>query len=133
MNSSVRTEEIATEIVDAAFSVHANLGPGLLESVYEDCLAFELSDRGLRFERQLVLPVKYKDHRVESGLRLDFLVENRIVLEIKAVEALLKVHTYQVLTYLKLGDFKLGFLINFNVPLFKHGIHRFVLGLDGTS
>ena len=132
MDSIVRTEEIATEIVDSAYAVHSSLGPGLLESVYEDCLAFELSDRG-RFERQLVLPLKYKDHRVESGLRLDFLVENRIVLEIKAVESLLKVHTYQLLTYLKLGDFKLGFLINFNVPLFKQGIHRFVMGLDETS
>ena len=133
MGSSVRTEEIATEIVDAAYSVHSSLGPGLLESVYEECLSFELSDRGLRFERQLVLPLKYKDHRVASGLRLDFLVENRIVLEIKAFEALLKVHTYQLLTYLKLGDYQLGFLINFNVPLFKQGIHRFVMGLDETS
>jgi GxxExxY protein len=133
MEPSVRTEEIATEIVDAAYSVHADLGPGLLESVYEDCLSFELSDRGLEFERQLVLPFKYKNHRVESGLRLDFLVENRIVLEVKAVEALLKVHTYQLLTYLKLGGYQLGFLINFNVPLFKQGIHRFVMGLDENS
>jgi GxxExxY protein len=133
MDSNVRTEEIATEIVDAAYAVHSSLGPGLLESVYEDCLAFELADRGLRFERQLVLPLQYKDHRVESGLRLDFLVEQRIVLEIKAVEALLKVHTIQLLTYLKLGDYQLGFLINFNVPLFKQGIHRFVMGLDEAS
>lgn len=133
MEPTVRTEEIATEIVDAAYSVHADLGPGLLESVYEDCLSFELSDGGLEFERQLVLPIKYKNHRVESGLRLDFLVENRIVLEVKAVEALLKVHTYQLLTYLKLGGYQLGFLINFNVPLFKNGIHRFVMGLDENS
>ena len=133
MDSIVRTEEIATEIVDAAYAVHSSLGPGLLESVYEDCLAFELSDRRLSFERQVVLPLRYKDHRVESGLRLDFLVENQIVLEIKAVESRLKVHTYQLLTYLKLGHYKLGFLINFNVPLFKQGIHRFVMGLDGTS
>jgi GxxExxY protein len=133
MNSLGRTEKIATEIVDAAYEVHSSLGPGLLESVYEDCLSFELSDRGLDFERQLVLPINYKDHRVESGLRLDFLVENRIVLEIKAVETLKKVHTYQLLTYLKLGEFQLGFLINFNVPLFKQGIHRFVMGLDESS
>ena len=133
MDNSVRTEEIATEIVDAAYEVHSGLGPGLLESVYEDCLAVELKDRNLDFQRQLVLPVKYKQHQIESGLRVDFLVENLIVLEIKAVEALVKVHTYQLLTYLKLGDFKLGFLINFNVPLFKHGIHRFVMGLDESS
>ncbi len=133
MNSLIRTEKIATEIVDAAYTVHSSLGPGLLESVYEQCLAFELSDRGLRFERQLILPVRYKQHQIDSGLRLDFLVEDRIVLEIKAVESLLKVHTYQLLTYLKLGDFKLGFLINFNVPLFKQGIHRFVMGLDESS
>lgn len=133
MNSSGRTEEIATEIVDAAYAVHRILGPGLLESVYEQCLAFELSDRGLSYERQLVLPVKYKEHQIDSGLRLDFLVEGRIVLEIKAVETLLKVHTHQLLTYLKLGDYKLGFLINFNVPLFKEGIHRLVMGLDETS
>ena len=133
MNSSIRTEEIATEIVDSAYEVHSGLGPGLLESVYEDCLSFELADRGLEYQRQLVLPVRYKQHQIESGLRVDFLVENRIVLEIKAVEALLKVHTYQLLTYLKLGDFKLGFLINFNVPLFKQGIHRFVMGLDESS
>ena len=133
MKSSIRTEEIATEIVDSAYEVHSGLGPGLLESVYEDCLSFELADRGLEYQRQLVLPVRYKQHQIESGLRVDFLVENRIVLEIKAVEALLKVHTYQLLTYLKLGDFKLGFLINFNVPLFKQGIHRFVMGLDESS
>jgi GxxExxY protein len=133
MALSVRTEEIATQIVDAAYSVHADLGPGLLDSVYEDCLSFELSDRGLAFQRQLVLPIKCKSHRVESGLRLDFLVENQIVLEVKAVEALLKVHTYQLLTYLKLGDYPLGFLINFNVPLFKQGIHRFVMGSIETS
>ena len=127
MSLSARTEEIATEIVDAAYSVHSNLGPGLLESVYEQCLAFELSDRGLGFERQLVLPISYKDHRIDSGLRLDFLVEDSVVLEIKAVESLVKVHTSQILTYLKLGDYRLGFLINFNVSLFKNGIHRFVM------
>ena len=127
MSLSARTEEIATEIVDAAFSIHSELGPGLLESVYEECLGFELSDRGLSYDRQLVLPIKYKSHRIDSGLRVDFLVEKCVVLEIKAVEALLKVHTSQLLTYLKLGDFHLGFLVNFNVSLFKDGIHRFVM------
>jgi len=127
MTLSARTEEIATEIVDAAFSVHSALGPGLLESVYEECLAFELSERDLSFERQLVLPINYKDHKIDTGLRLDFLVEDQIVLEIKAVEALVSVHTSQLLTYMKLGGCRLGFLMNFNVALIKNGIHRYVL------
>jgi len=127
MTLSPRTEEIATEIVDAAFLVHSTLGPGLLESVYEECLAYELTERNLSYERQLVLPIKYKDHQIDSGLRLDFLVEDRVVIEIKAVEALITVHTSQLLTYLKLGNYRLGFLMNFNVSLIKNGIHRYVL------
>lgn len=127
MTLSPRTEEIATEIVDAAFLVHSTLGPGLLESVYEECLAYELSERELSYKQQLVLPIEYKDHRIDSGLRLDFLVEDRVVLEIKAVEALVTVYTSQLLTYLKLGNYRLGFLMNFNVSLIKNGIHRYVL------
>jgi GxxExxY protein len=121
------TEKVATQIVDAAFSVHSTLGPGLLESVYEQCLAFELSERGLRFERQLVLPIKYKEHEIDSGLRLDFLIDDSVVVEIKAVECLVPVHTAQLLTYLKLSGHRLGFLINFNASLIKHGIHRYVM------
>jgi len=127
MTLSPRTEEIATEIVDAAFSVHSALGPGLLESVYEECLAHEFSERSLSFDRQLVLPINYKNHQIDSGLRLDFLVEDQIVIEIKAVEALVTVHTSQLLTYLKLSNCRIGFLINFNVALIKNGIHRYVL------
>ena len=127
MTLSTRTEEIATEVVDAAFLVHSTLGPGLLESVYEECLAYELSERSLSYERQLVLPVKYKQHQIDTGLRLDFLIEDRVVIEIKAVEALIKVYASQLLTYLKLGDYRLGFLINLNVSLIKNGIHRYVL------
>lgn len=127
MTVSPRTEVIASEIVDAAFSVHSTLGPGLLESVYEECLAYEFSERGLDFKRQHVLPIRYKGHQVESGLRLDFLVEERVLLEIKAVETLAKVHTAQLLTYLKLSGVHLGFLINFNVALIKNGIRRYVL------
>ncbi len=121
------TEKVATQIVDAAFSVHSTLGPGLLESVYEQCLAFELSERGLRFERQLVLPIKYKEHKIDSELRLDFLVDDSVVVEIKAVECLVPVHTAQLLTYLKLSGHRLGFLINFNASLIKQGIHRYVM------
>ena len=127
MTLSPRTEVIASEIVDAAFSVHSALGPGLLESVYEECLAYEFSERGLQFKRQHVLPINYKEHLVETGLRLDFLVEERVVLEIKAVETLAKVHTAQLLTYLKISGVHLGFLLNFNVALIKNGIRRFVL------
>ena len=121
------TEKVATQIVDAAFSVHSTLGPGLLESVYEQCLAFEFSERGLRFERQLVLPIKYKEHEIDSGLRLDFLIDDSVVVEIKAVECLVPVHTAQLLTYLKLSGHRLGFLINFNASLIKHGIRRYVM------
>jgi len=121
------TEKVATQIVDAAFSVHSTLGPGLLESVYEQCLALELTERGLRFERQIVLPIKYKQHEIDSGLRLDFLVDDSVVVEIKAVECLVPVHTAQLLTYLKLSGNRLGFLINFNASLIKHGIHRYVM------
>lgn len=127
MTLSARTEEIATEIVDAVFQVHSSLGPGLLESVYEECLACELSERNLAYERQVVMPISYKDHRIDTGLRLDFLVEGQIVIEVKAVETLVPVHTSQILTYLKLGGYRLGFLVNFNVTLIKHGIHRYVL------
>jgi GxxExxY protein len=127
MSLSPRTEGIATNVVDATFSVHSTLGPGLLESVYEECLAYEFDDRNLVYERQLALPINYKDHRIDTGLRLDFLVENEIVLEIKAVESLVSVHTSQLLAYLKLGGFRLGFLMHFNVALIKNGIHRFVL------
>jgi GxxExxY protein len=127
MTLSPRTEEIATEIVDAAFSVHSALGPGLLESVYEECLAYELSERKLSYVRQLILPINYKGHQIDTGLRLDLLVEDRIVLEIKAVEALVSVHTSQLLTYMKLGGYRLGLILNFNVSLIKNGIHRYVL------
>jgi GxxExxY protein len=127
MTLDPRTEEIAIEIVDATFSVHSALGPGLLESVYEECLAYELSERQVAYGRQLVLPIRYKGLRIDAGLRLDFVIEQRVVLEIKAVELLVPVHSSQLLTYLKLGDYRLGFLINFNVSLIKDGIHRFVL------
>ena len=127
MTISPRTEVLASEIVDAAFLVHSTLGAGLLESVYEECLAYEFSERGIGFKRQHVLPIRYKNLQVASGLRLDFLVEDRVVLEIKAVETLAKVHTAQLLTYLKLSGVHLGFLMNFNVALIKNGIRRYVL------
>ena len=109
-----RSEELGREIVDAAFAVHKELGPGLLESVYELCLADELISRGLGIRTQVPVPLIYKERKLESGFRLDILVENSIILELKAVEGLAPVHTAQVLTYLRLSNLSLGFLINFN-------------------
>lgn len=119
--------EAAAAVVDAAFAVHSTLGPGLLESVYELCLAHELEKRGRRVRRQLSLPVVYDGLRFDAGLRLDMVVDDCVVVEVKAVDHLLPVHQAQVLTYLKLTGHRLGLLINFNVPLIKHGIRRLVL------
>ena len=118
---------IAREIVGAAYCVHSNLGPGLLECVYENCLAYELNKRGLRISQQLSLPVIYDGWRLDSGLRLDFLVEDCVVVELKAVERLLPVHHAQLLTYLKLTGYRLGLLSNFNVSVIKNGIKRLAL------
>lgn len=120
-------DRIASEIVDSAFKVHSTLGPGLLESVYEICLAHELHRRGITFERQVSLPIIYEGLKLESGLRIDIIVDNSVVIEIKAVETLLDVHIAQLLTYLKLTHHRLGFIINFNVPRIKDGIKRFAL------
>jgi GxxExxY protein len=122
-----QTEFAATQIVDAAFQVHSTLGPGLLESVYETCLVHELEQLGLRVQRQIKLPVVYGDLRLESGLRLDLLVADSVVVELKAVEKMLPVFDAQLLTYLKLSGNRLGFLINFNVPRIKEGIRRLIL------
>lgn len=124
---SDREEHIARAIVDAAYAVHSNLGPGLLESVYEVCFCHELGKRGLAYRRQVVIPIVYDGITFEEGLRLDVLVEERIICELKAVEVMLPVFTAQLLTYLKLTGKRLGFLINFNVPLIKEGIKRVIL------
>jgi GxxExxY protein len=121
--------EITREIIAAAIEVHRALGPGLLESAYEECLCQELALRKIAFERQRPLRVEFKGIRIDCGYRLDLLVERKVVVEIKAVESLLPIHEAQLLTYLKLGDWKIGLLINFNVTLLKMGIRRKVLGL----
>ena len=121
------TNEVASKIVDAAFAVHTKLGPGLLEGVYEVCLLHELKTRGLKAERQVLLPVVYDDLRLDAGLRLDLIVESRVVVELKTVEALLPIHKAQVLTYLKLSGYRLGLLVNFNSVLIKQGIQRIAL------
>jgi GxxExxY protein len=119
--------EITGKIVDAAYEVHSTLGPGLIESVYETCLVYELTRRGLRFERQMAVSVEYKEVLLENALRIDLMVEDKIVVELKAVEKLLPVHDAQVMTYLKLIKSRLGLLINFNVPKIKEGIRRIVI------
>ena len=118
---------MATQLVDAAYSVHFELGPGLLESVYEKCLCHELSLRGIEFEQQFVLPIAYKDLLIDGGLRLDLVVHRQIVVELKATDKTSPVHRAQILTYMKLAGYRLGFLINFNVPIIKSGIERFIL------
>ena len=116
-------------IISAAIEVHRHLGPGLLESAYEECLCRELEQRGIYFERQVDLPIDYKGYRIGSGYRLDLVVDQRVVVELKAVRQLEKIHEAQLLTYLKLAELKLGLLLNFNVVLLKDGIKRLVNGL----
>jgi GxxExxY protein len=119
--------QITEQIIGGAIEVHKVLGPGLLESAYEDCLCRELVIRGIPFERQRPLPVEYKGTRLDCGYRLDFLVAGLVVVEVKAVSSIEPVHEAQLLTYLKLGGWKLGLLINFNVPILKDGIRRRIL------
>ena len=121
--------EIAKQIVDVAFKIHTTLGPGLLESVYETIMAYELQKRGLRVRRQQAIPVVYEDVRMDLGFRADLIVEDKVVVEIKSVEAIAPVHKKQLLTYLRLTDKRLGLLINFNVELIKNGITRVANGL----
>lgn len=123
---SEREEAIAKSIVDSAFAVHSALGPGLLESIYETCLCHELRKRGLEHRRQVSVPIQYDGITFDEGLRLDVLVENLVICELKAVENILPVHQAQLLTQLKLTGKRLGFLINFNVPRIKDGIKRLI-------
>ncbi len=123
----MKANEITEQIIGAAIEVHWVLGPGLLESAYEACLCHDLTLRGLSFERQRPLPIKYKGITLECGYRLDLLVQNTIVVEIKAVSVIEPIHEAQLLTYLRLGGWKVGLLINFNVPVLKDGIRRRVL------
>jgi GxxExxY protein len=121
--------ELTDAIIGAAMEVHRTLGPGLLESTYEMCLCRELSIRGISFERQVPIPVEYKGVKLDCGYRADIVVDETILIEIKAIDSLLPIHDAQLLSYLKLGGWKIGLLINFNVELLKHGLRRRVLGL----
>lgn len=116
--------EISYKIIGAAIELHKQLGPGLLESVYEYTLAYELRELGLSVEQQVPMPLVHKEIKMECGYRLDLKVENKIIVEIKAIETLAPVHFAQTLTYLKLSNIKLGLLINFNTAVLKDGIHR---------
>ena len=127
-----RINEVSQAIIGAAIEVHRTLGPGLLESAYEECLSHEFSLRQIPFERHKPLHVDYKGVRLNCGYRLDFLVAGLVVVEVKAVEALLPIHQAQVLSYMKLGGWKLGLLINFHASLLREGIKRVVLGLEET-
>ena len=122
--------ELTHAIIGAAIEAHKTLGPGLLESAYEECLAREFALRGLRFERQKPLPVVYKDVKLDCGYRLDFLVESKVIVELKAIEALAPIHDAIVLTYLRLSGCAIGLLINFHTTSLKKGIKRLVLRYD---
>jgi GxxExxY protein len=119
--------KLTGEVIGGAIEVHKILGPGLLESAYEECLCYELTQRAIPFERQKELPIQYKGIALDCGYRLDLLVANKLVVELKACESLEPIHEAQLLTYLKLTGIKLGLLINFNVPVLKQGIRRLAL------
>ena len=127
MNSLETINELTGKIIGASFKVHSALGPGLLESSYKECLFYELSKEGLFVEKEKALPLIYEEIKLDIGYRLDLFVENKVVVEIKSIEAFTDVHTAQVLTYLKLTRCKVGLLINFNVADLKKGIKRLIL------
>ena len=118
--------ELSNIIIGCAIEVHKQLGPGLLESAYQECLYYELKSNGLQVVKEKPMPIVYKEIKLDHGYRIDLLVENKVVIETKTVETLTDVHTAQVLTYLKLGDYKLGLLLNFNVSTLKDGIKRII-------
>ncbi len=121
--------DIGERLIGCAIKVHRTLGPGLLESAYEACLGYELQKAELRFRRQVGLPIEYDGLKIDAGYRLDFLIENKVVAELKSIERLSPIHVAQLLTYLRLGDFKLGYVFNFNVIELRSGIKRVVNGL----
>ena len=128
-NKKMDIEDVGRIIVDSAIKVHRALGPGLLESAYQACLAYELRSAGLRVKCEVPLPVQYGEIHIDAGYRIDMLVSDRIVIENKAVERILPIYAAQLLTYLRLSDRRLGFLLNWHVKLMKHGIKRFVNNL----
>jgi len=126
----MRINDLTEQVIASAIEVHRSLGPGLPESIYEECLCRELTSRRIPFRRREPVPVMFKGGMIESDFRLDLLVAESVVIEVKAVDSLLPIHDAQLLSYMKLGGWKVGLLINFNVPLLKQGIRRRVLGLE---
>jgi len=126
-------DEIGTAIIGAAIKVHSVVGPGLLESAYEACLRYELERLHLRTRSQVVIPIKYEGLLIDNGYRIDLLVEDRVAVELKAIETILPVHRAQLLSYLRLGGFRLGYLLNFHVPQMRNGIIRLVNGLKSSA
>lgn len=127
LTGSQKLNTLSYKIIGCAYEVHKTLGPGLLESTYEACLCYELNKLGIKHEKQKELSIQYKDTMLENGYRIDILVENEIVIELKSVETLLPIHTAQIMTYLKLSKKKLGLLINFNTTNLQSGIRRYIL------
>ncbi len=125
--------QLTQKIIAAGIEVHKHLGPGLLEGTYQTCLASELENFNLNYQREVSVPLNYKGKNLDCGFRVDFLIENTVIVELKAVEALLDTHASQILTYLRLMNKSIGLLLNFNVPILKQGIRRFVLGDKATS
>ena len=123
----MQINQITNAIIGAAIEVHKQLGPGLLESAYEECLFYELSNKGLKVDRQLGVPIIYKEIKLDYGYRIDLLVENKVIIELKSIECLTPVQEAQILTYMKFTQKEIGLLINFNVVLLKHGIKRYIL------
>ncbi len=126
-NTVVELNPLSAEVVDCAFQVHRYFGPGLLENVYHEAFLMELAARNIAYESEKNIPLIYKNKTMSSGFKADIIVEDSIIIELKAIEKILPVHQAQILSYLKLTDKKLGFLINFNVPLIKEGINRYVI------
>ena len=127
MSMATEQDPASNKLIGLAIEVHRHLGPGLLESAYEDCLAYEMKQSEMAFQRQVPLPVVYKGMKLDCAYRLDFVVEGYLIIEIKSVERLSPIHEAQLLTYLKLSGLKLGLLLNFNVPLLRDGIKRMVI------
>ena len=123
----MKFDDLSNKVIGCALRVHRELGPGLLESTYEQCLCYELSKAGIRFERQKELPVQYQDVTIDCGYRIDILVEGCLIIELKSVEQLQRIHEAQLLTYMKLSDVQVGLLINFNSIMLRDGIKRMVL------
>ena len=125
--AKVKFDELSNKVLGCAIQVHRELGPGLLESTYEQCLAYELSQANIGFKFQVELPVEYKQVKLDCGYRIDLLADDRLIVELKSVEQLLRIHEAQILTYMKLAAISVGLLINFNVDVLRKGVRRFVL------